>query len=134
MPFLGLIGLSIDFVAITLTFPPETRLCKDLVIIDMKTGHIIRTLNIATPTQSGFVQFCGRRLAFQGVLLPTNLTFKNYVFYPEDDVTVINMKTWEVMLRVGADLGYSNVRGFLLQKERIMFQNGCEVLSARFWI
>jgi len=132
--FSGLIGLSVDFIALTLPTRPELNPYKDLLIIDMKTGENIKTLHIATTTKFGFVQFCGRRLAFQGYLFPGNLTFKDDVFCPGDDVTVLDMKTWEIILRVGADLGYCNIRGFLLQKDTIVFQSDCEVLSARFWI
>jgi hypothetical protein len=103
----------------------------------MKTGNIIKTLSIAMTTESGFVQFCDRQLAFQGVLLLSNLTLKNDFYCPGDDVTVLDMTTWEIILRVGADLGYSKVREFQLQKEGIVFQclqNDCEIVMAPFWI
>ena len=123
-----LIGLSPEYVAIEL--PSETLNSEknNLEILDMKNGFLIKAFQ--TGSSGGHVQFSHGRLAFQGILLTDAITCSDH----KQDITVMDMKSWDVIFRVSKDFGFQNTGRFLLRKRSILFFRRGEVVAARFWI
>jgi len=76
-------------------------------------------------------QICNGRLAFQGSLRAGKLDDPgNHI----EDLTIIDIKTGNIILSCLKDLGFSCVKNFFIQKENLIFENQGQIVLAKFWV
>jgi len=71
------------------------------------------------------------RLAFQGILKSGS---GGEEFGNDYDITVFDMKTWDVIVQCGKDLGLDNAKSFLLNKNGLVLLRKSQLVSVRFWL
>ena len=69
-------------------------------------------------------------MAFQGSLRAGQLDPGNHI----DDLTIIDLKTGQIILSCLKDLGFAAVKNFLLQKENLIFEHLGHIVFAKFWV
>lgn len=102
-------------------------------IIRLEDGRVLKTFSIGTKFRFNFLsaQMNNGRLAFQGILKSGS---GGEEFGNDYDITVFDMKTWDVIVQCGKDLGLDNAKSFLLNKNGLVLLRKSQLVSVRFWL
>jgi hypothetical protein len=102
-------------------------------IIQLEDGRVLKTFSIGTKFRFNFLsaQMNNGRLAFQGILKSGTGSEESGNDY---DITVFDMKTWDVIVQCGKDLGLDNAKSFLLNKNGLVLLCKSQLVSVRFWL
>jgi hypothetical protein len=76
------------------------------------------------------VQISKSRVAFKGSLRTGRLDPGNQI----DDLTIIDLKTGDIILSCVKDLGLHSNKSFLLQNENLVLENLGKIVFAKFWL
>ena len=75
------------------------------------------------------IQISNDRVAFKGSLRAGRLDPGNQI----DDLTIIDLKSGDIIFSCLKDLGFTSIQNFLIQNKNLVFENSGKIVFAKFW-